>query len=102
MYRDDCAWPGRDGRIYTQFFNCEVINHERYGEDANFSRKMATADIKLWIDPNITIVHYGIKGWEGNLHQHILKPPEELERIKREREAEAVRMIEANPLQAAA
>jgi len=102
VYRDDCAWPGRDGRIYTQFFNCEVINHERYGEDANFSRKMATADIKLWIDPNITIVHYGIKGWEGNLHQHILKPPEELERIKREREAEAVRMIEANPLQAAA
>src|SRR6267154_2841251 len=85
VYVDDCAWPGRDGRIYTEFFNCAVINHQRYGEDANFSRRMRDIGTKLWIDPNITITHYGVKGWEGNLHQHILKPAEELAKIDTER-----------------
>lgn len=99
VYVDDCAWPGRDGRIYTEFFSCAVINHQRYGEDANFSRRMRDIGIKLWIDPNLTIIHYGIKGWEGNLHQHILRPPEELAKIAEDRKtAEQVH----NQLKAAA
>lgn len=86
VYMDDHAWPGRPGRTYTNFFKCDVVNHQRYGEDSSFSRRCREAGIKLWIDPNIGFIHYGIKGWEGNLHQHILKPPEEVARIHAERE----------------
>jgi glycosyltransferase involved in cell wall biosynthesis len=87
IYRDDCAWPGRDGRIYTAFFECARHNFDRYGEDSEFSRKMRNCGVRLWIDPNITIIHYGIKGWEGNLHQHILRTPEERARLMQEASA---------------
>lgn len=81
VYTDDCAWPGRPGRIYTAYFMCDIVNHQRYGEDSYFCRRMKEIGIKLWIDPNITITHYGIKGWTGNFHEHILKTPEELKRM---------------------
>jgi glycosyltransferase involved in cell wall biosynthesis len=85
VYVDDYAWPGRAGRTYTQFFSCEVVNHQRYGEDTNFCRRLREMGERIWIDPNITIMHYGIKGWEGNFHQHILKTPEEIAKIQAER-----------------
>lgn len=82
VYTDDCAWPGRPGRIYTAYFMCDIVNFQRYGEDAYFGRKMKEMGVKLWIDPNIDIVHYGVKGWEGNLHRHLMKPIEELQQIE--------------------
>jgi glycosyltransferase involved in cell wall biosynthesis len=87
VYTDDCAWGGRNGRTYTEFFRCEVVNHQRYGEDASFSRRCRDMGIKLWIDPNISFIHYGIKGWEGNYHEHIQHPPEVIERLKAEHAA---------------
>jgi glycosyltransferase involved in cell wall biosynthesis len=72
-YTDDCASPDRPGRIYTQFFACDIMNHQRYGEDAYFGRRMKEIGIKLWIDTNIWITHYGIKGWTGNFHEHLQK-----------------------------
>ena len=51
------------------------------------SRKMRAIGERLWIDPNIGFIHYGIKGWEGNFHQSILKPPEEIKQILEERAA---------------
>ncbi len=72
-YTDDCAWPDRPGRIYTSFFMCDIVNHQRYGEDAYFGRRMKEIGIKLWIDTNIWITHFGIKGWTGNFHEHLQK-----------------------------
>ena len=51
---------------------CDIENYERYGEDAYFSRKMQEAGIQLWIDPNISIIHYGVSGYEGNMHEHLM------------------------------
>jgi hypothetical protein len=76
----------REFEAYTSFFMCDVVDYERYGEDAYFSRRMREAGIRLWIDPNITITHYGMNGWTGNLHESILKPPEEIARIMAERD----------------
>ena len=72
IYTDQFAWPIKPGRIYTAFFQCDIHNYERYGEDAYFCRKLREAGIKLWIDPNITIVHYGIQGYPGNYHEHLM------------------------------
>ncbi len=85
IYQDDFAWPSRKGRIYTAFFMCDIKDFQRYGEDAYFSRRMREIGIKLWIDTNIDICHYGVKGWSGNFHQHLMKPPEEIAKIKAER-----------------
>jgi len=59
-----------------------VHEYFRYGEDSNFSRKMREAGIKIWIDPNITIRHHGMHSWEGNLHEHLLRPLDERERMR--------------------
>ena len=89
VYLDDFAWPMRKGRIYTMFFMCDVKDYQRYGEDAYFSRRMREAGVRLWIDPNITITHYGMHGWTGNFHEHILKSPEEIAKIQAELERKA-------------
>ena len=72
IYTDQFAWPLKPSRIYTAFFQCDIHNYERYGEDAYFCRKMREIGIKLWIDPNITIIHYGVQGYPGNYHEHLL------------------------------
>ncbi|HEY4037817.1 MAG TPA: glycosyltransferase [Burkholderiaceae bacterium] len=87
IYIDDYAWPARPGRIYTAFFECARSDYHRFGEDAWFSRKCRAAGIRLWIDPNLTIRHHGMHSWEGNFHQHLLKPPEEIARLRAERKA---------------
>lgn len=100
VYLDDYAWPDRKGRIYTAFFQCDIVDYQRYGEDAYFSRRMREAGVKLWIDPNITIEHFGIKGWSGNFHQSILKPPEEIAKIEAQLEAERKIRTDAGAAQA--
>ena len=71
IYTDQFAWPPKPQRIYTAFFQCDIHEYQRYGEDAYFCRKLREAGIKLWIDPNITIVHYGVQGYPGNYHEHL-------------------------------
>lgn len=99
VYMDPFAWPQQPDRIYTAFFMCDIKDFHRYGEDAFFSRRMQEAGVKLWIDPNITITHYGMHGWTGNLHDSLLKPPEELQKIAAEQAALAARVGENVTLQ---
>lgn len=73
IYTDAFAWPDKPERIYTAFFMCDIDdNYERYGEDAYFSRKIQEAGIQLWIDPNISIIHYGVQGYPGNMHEYLI------------------------------
>jgi hypothetical protein len=85
IYLDDFAWPSRKGRIYTSFFMCDIKDYVRYGEDAYFSRRMKEIGVDLWIDTNITITHYGVKGWTGNFHEHNLRQTDEVKKIMEER-----------------
>jgi hypothetical protein len=84
IYKDQFAWPQKPGRIYTAFFQCDIFGYQRYGEDAYFCRKMREAGISLWIDPNITIIHYGVTGYPGNYHEHLMS-----EKVKQEAAAAA-------------
>jgi hypothetical protein len=72
IYTDQFAWPPKPQRIYTAFFQCDIHEYQRYGEDAYFCRKLREAGVKLWIDPNITIVHYGVQGYPGTYHEHLM------------------------------
>ena len=72
IYTDSFAWPPKPDRIYTAFFQCDIHNYERYGEDAYFCRKMREVGVKLWSDPNVTIIHYGVQGYPGNYHEHLV------------------------------
>jgi len=45
------------------------------GEDISFCRRWAGIGGDLWIEPRITLLHYGVKGWEGNYHEHLMKLP---------------------------
>jgi hypothetical protein len=36
------------------------------GEDISFCRRWVDAGGELWVEPRVTITHYGTKGWSGN------------------------------------
>lgn len=94
VYQDPCASPDKPQRVYTAFFECMIHDGLRYGEDATFCRRARDMGENLWVDPNITFGHFGVKGFHGNYHEFLLKPPEELERIAKER-AEAAAAVTA-------
>jgi len=72
IYRDPCAWTeDKAERLYTVFFLCDIHDFTRYGEDAYFSRRMRDIGIKVWIDPNINITHFGVTGYPGNFHEQL-------------------------------
>lgn len=83
VYRDPSADPVARKRVYTTFFACEVRGYVRLGEDSRFCRMWREMGGELWIDPAITFTHWGVKGWEGNYHESLLKPPEEIDRLRK-------------------
>lgn len=46
------------------------------GEDISFCRRwVEKAGGELWVQPNITMGHYGVKKWEGNYHEFLMQCP---------------------------
>lgn len=41
------------------------------GEDISFCRRWAEAGGDLWIEPNITLAHYGVQSWDGNFAKYL-------------------------------
>ena len=70
-YREPSTLPTEPGRKYTQFFAAESMDHHFIGEDHVFSRRLRDMGMKMWIYPNATLNHFGIKGFEGNLDKHL-------------------------------
>ena len=48
----------------------EGSNH--YGEDYAFSLRWRRLGGQMWVDPNITLHHWGLHGWRGNQHEQWL------------------------------
>lgn len=77
VYHDQGADPSYPERLYTEFFTCERSSAAdgtplRWGEDRVFGRRLEELGIESWIYPNVMFGHYGVKGWQGNYHQHLL------------------------------
>jgi hypothetical protein len=45
------------------------------GEDISFCRRWASIGGKLWVEPRVTITHYGVKGWTGNYDTFLKQCP---------------------------
>lgn len=57
---------------YPYIFECGRGDDGKFwGEDYTFCRKLMDNQINVWIDPNITFQHQGIKTWKGRLAPHM-------------------------------
>ena len=58
---------------YLECFNCHIEEGgSRVGEDIYFQIRYKEMGGKVWLEPNINILHWGIKAWAGNYHEYLL------------------------------
>jgi len=72
-YRDISMGEGAVGIDFHEFFKSRIRGDgERQGEDFYMGERFQEAGGTIWIEPNIDITHWGIKGYKGNYHKHLL------------------------------
>lgn len=57
-------------KLYN-FFGHITENHVRYGEDISFGIRWQRTGGKVWVEPRVSIGHYGVQGWHGNYDQFL-------------------------------
>lgn len=76
---------GKEKRRWRSFFDFEVIRDPNgaeddfmeFGEDVSFCRKCSRAGIPLWIDPRMTLRHWGTHGYAACLDTFLKATTEE-------------------------
>lgn len=71
----DIYKPG-DGstmKYHYQLFSPGVVDGEFYGEDIGFCNKWRALGGEIWIDPNCSFKHVGLKSYEGNYLEYLQK-----------------------------
>ena len=86
------AYPDRwyhhgEGRDVQFFGGNEVVDHVFQSMDHAFCLACTEIGIPLWIDPNISIAHYGLTGYEGNLDQYLRNAAAQSEMDQKDQEA---------------
>jgi hypothetical protein len=61
----------KDGKKSTQFFSRIIVDGTIYCQDMAFSKRWRDIGGELWIDPNVSITHWGMVPHEGNLDAHL-------------------------------
>ena len=79
-YIDESADPLAPERVYVEFFSAGPIDDGNatgikrfWGEDRQFSRRLAALGERWWIYANIQFGHWGMNGWAGNFNDHLNK-----------------------------
>ena len=76
------ASEGLNGMSNYEYFRCDISEKGwRIGEDVYFQRKYREAGGKIFLEPDITFTHWGVKGWMGNYHQYLLNKGEKKESV---------------------
>ena len=70
-YREGTSSPENPEKRFTQFFGAESIDHQFYGEDHMFSKKLREMGVKMFIYPNVDITHWGYKNFPGNYDKYL-------------------------------
>lgn len=70
-YLEPSTDPENPQHKFTQFFGAESIDHRFFGEDHMFSKHLREMGIKMFIYPNVNIVHWGYKDFAGNYHKFL-------------------------------
>ena len=54
-------------------FRCNIEKDgRRVSEDIYFQQRYREMGGQVWLEPDISFEHFGVKGWEGNFHNHLL------------------------------
>jgi hypothetical protein len=63
----------KTGEEFLECFKCNIEEHGgRIGEDIYFQERYREMGGKVWLEPNISFKHFGVKAWEGNYHEYLL------------------------------
>ena len=65
-YQEPTTDPTNPEHKFTRFFGSESINHIFFGEDHYFAKHLRDMGIKMFIYPDVDIVHWGYKDFSGN------------------------------------
>lgn len=68
-----------------------------FTQDTVLSERMREAGVDLWLDPNITIGHWGNREHRGNLHEHLIALNNAQEKL-----AQTVQLLDLNERETAA
>jgi len=72
VYQDVSADPAKPDRVYYKFFETRLGIG---GEDMTFCQRWRDIGGEIWLEPRITFGHYGVKGWQGNYHEFLMRQP---------------------------
>ena len=70
-YTEPTTDPSKPDRRFTAFFGAESLDHKFYGEDHMFAKRLRDMGTKMFIYPNVDIVHWGYKEFAGNFHKFL-------------------------------
>lgn len=70
-YPDRWYWTQAGAKNVQFFGGDEVRDHVFHSMDHGFCIDMQAAGVECWIDPNISIDHYGLTKYEGNLDLYL-------------------------------
>ena len=70
-YEEKTTDPEDPDHRYTAFFGAESISHKFYGEDHYFARRCREMGMKMFIYPDVDIVHWGYQNFTGNYHKFL-------------------------------
>jgi len=72
------TYTNPEGVTFLECFKCNVEKSGgRVGEDIYFQLRYREMGGKVWCEPDIDFYHFGVKGFEGNYHKHLLKTIEQ-------------------------
>lgn len=57
------------GRTEYALFDTELVDGRMVGEDYTFCRRWRAAGGTVWVDPTISLSHYGMTGFTGSLQE---------------------------------
>lgn len=64
---DDVSKGGDETRIMHAFFEHIVRNRRRWSEDYTFCERARSIGFDVWLDPYITLGHWGAHVWRGSI-----------------------------------
>lgn len=67
---DDWYYEGEGRRVFN-FFGHLTVDHIRYGEDISFGIRWQRIGGEIWVEPRVSMGHFGAQGWFGNYHDFL-------------------------------
>jgi hypothetical protein len=70
-----CTYYNGDVKQIALFETCAERFAQYRGEDKAFCMKWLQIGGKIWLEPNLSLTHWGIQGWKGNYHEYLIRQP---------------------------